>query len=83
MTTLSRIRTANVFDTIPAPPPSAHPVPNDDTSAPPESRRVDSRRRDTIPAPPPHDDVVEGAVDPDEEPAPSTERAPFALEQVG
>ena len=80
MTTLSRIRAAKPFDTIPAPPPSAQPLPTDDTHAPPESRRVDSRRRDTIPAPPPVAGV-EGEAD--EEAVPSTERAPFAMEQVG
>jgi hypothetical protein len=94
LTTLSRIRAAQPFDTIPVPAiaepaaPQSVPVVADD--APPESRTLDSRRRDTIPAPPPsgHEadarDDADGNVMPveEEEPA-STERAPFAMEQVG
>ena len=91
MTTLSRIRAAQPFDTIPAPalvPLASQPAPvapfapRDD--APPESRTLDSRRRDTIPAPPPEGVEAEGG-EPvaDDEAPPSTERAPFAMEQVG
>lgn len=73
MSSLSRIQAVPAFqdvlavrtaaDTIPAPPPSSKRAL--DEEAPPQSRLVESgRRNDTIPAPPPDD----------EEPAPSTER---------
>ena len=54
-------------DTIPSPPP------RDADEAALESRRIEARRSDTIPAPGPDAD----------DDAPSTERAPATLGQVG